>query len=326
MDKHPRLAWFLALGISVCLLAFVAYDQSYWWVNDPSYAFGFLVPVFCFYISHERWPLVSRLLDLAQAPGAPRVKGLRGLILAAGAFGFLAFGGAGLVLGSLIRADNPLAITSSTFLITLGSLLIVFGLLYLCIPLSQTATEPKQFGRDSRLRVLGPLVLPCAIWMISARMPGVFEERLSLFLQDKVVGFVAFVFDVSNATLIREGNVLLLPTGRVGVAEACSGIRSLMGCLFSGLLLGAFYFHTWTPKILLLLGSVLLAFLMNLARSLLLTFLAYRHGASSIDGLVHTLTGYGVLVLTVLGLLLMVGFMKGLGRLEFGLSRKRDPV
>jgi hypothetical protein len=59
------------------------------------------------------------------------------------------------------------------------------------------------------------------------------------------VGFVSLVFDLAGATLIREGNVLVLPTGRVGVAEACSGIRSLTGCLFSGALLGAAFFRSF---------------------------------------------------------------------------------
>jgi len=297
-------------------LAYVAYDQSHWWASESEYAFGFLTPVFCFYITYERWPLVNRSLDAAQAPDAPRVQGLRGFLVAAGALALLGIGSVGVTLGSLMRADSSVAEPSSTFTITLGSIFAIFGLLFICVPAPQAGSTARSLGRDSRLSVLKHLVFPIGIWLLSARLLHVVEGRLSLFLQGKVVGFVSIVFDLAGATLIREGNVLLLPTGRVGVAEACSGIRSLTGCLFSGAFLGAAFFRGFAPKVFLLLAAVLLAFLTNLARNLFLTFWAYRHGPSAIHGWVHDATGYAVLGLTTLGLLLMVGIMKRAGSID----------
>ena len=320
MSRHPRLPWLLALGLSAGLLALVAYDQSYWWASEPDYAFGFLTPAFCFYIAYQRWPLVKRSLDAAQAPDAPRLQGLRGFVVAAGAVALLGIGCAGIVVGSLMRAGSSAAFPAPVFTVTLGSILAIFGLLFVCIPAQQAGPATWSLRRDARLKVLSLFLFPIGIWIVSARPPGVVEQRLTLFLQQKVVGFVSLVFDLAGATFIREGNVLLLPTGRVGVAEACSGMRSLTGCLFSGAFLGAAFLRGFAPKVFLLLAAALLAFLTNLARNLFLTFWAYRHGPSAIHGWVHDLTGYSVLGLTTLGLLLMVGMVKRAGHIGVDLS------
>ena len=42
--------------------------------------------------------------------------------------------------------------------------------------------------------------------------------------------------------MVQQSNTLLLPTGRVGVEDACSGIRSILGCLFAGTFLSAIFF------------------------------------------------------------------------------------
>ena len=49
------------------------------------------------------------------------------------------------------------------------------------------------------------------------------------------------VRDYLFITDVVQGNVLALPTGNVGVEDACSGIRSLTGCLFAGSFLAAVF-------------------------------------------------------------------------------------
>jgi exosortase len=137
-------------------------------------------------------------------------------------------------------------------------------------------------------------------------MVSVVENQLSLFLLRKVVTVVSFVFDVLGMPVEQEGNVLLLPTGRVGVAEACSGIRSLTGCLFAGSFLAAMFLDRLWKKIALVGVSLVLAFLTNLFRSLFLTAWAYHYGPEAIEGTVHDAAGYAVLGLTLVGLLCLL--------------------
>jgi exosortase/archaeosortase family protein len=129
----------------------------------------------------------------------------------------------------------------------------------------------------------------------------------------------------------------------VGVADACSGIRSLTACLFAGSFLAAVFLDRFWKKILLLSMSAVLAFCMNVVRSLFLTSWAYKYGSDALDAdfwgnteylrlkdaagqlvtakytaghaipnpafhlfTVHDFAGYSVLLLTLAGLLLLL--------------------
>lgn len=159
---------------------------------------------------------------------------------------------------------------------------------------------------DGRYRVAALFIFPVLVWLISAPLVSAVESQVSLFLLRKVVTVVAFVFDMLGFPLEQQGNVLLLPKGPVGVADACSGIRSLTACLFAGSFLGATFFTQTWKKVTLVVAAMIFAFVMNLVRSLFLTGWAYAYGPGAINGTVHDTAGYAVLGLTCVGLLLLV--------------------
>jgi exosortase len=128
------------------------------------------------------------------------------------------------------------------------------------------------------------------------------ETAVSLFLLRKVVTVVFTLFSVLGYPLVQEGNVLVLPHGRVGVAEACSGIRSLTACLFAGSFLAAVFLDKLWKKVLLVSAALVMAFFTNLLRSLFLTAWAYAYGSEAIEGKLHDFTGFAVLGLTSVGL------------------------
>ena len=132
------------------------------------------------------------------------------------------------------------------------------------------------------------------------------ERRLSLFLLMKVTSVVFFTFDLLGLQIEQQGNVLVLPTGSVGVAEACSGIRSLTACLFAGSFLASVFLDKLWKKITLVAMAMMFAVLTNLLRSLFLTSWAYNYGPEAIEGNVHDIAGYAVLGLTVAGLLCLL--------------------
>jgi exosortase len=161
--------------------------------------------------------------------------------------------------------------------------------------------------------------------MLSAPLVTAVENAMSLFLLRKVVVVVFTIFGLLGYPLVQQGNVLVLPHGEVGVAEACSGIRSLTGCLFAGSFLGAVFLDRLWKKILLGLSALVLAFLTNLMRSLFLTGWAYAHGSDSIEGTLHDATGWAVLGLTSVGLFcLMPLFSSETWRRWAGLVPSRD--
>jgi exosortase/archaeosortase family protein len=313
-----------ALVLSAGFMAFTAWDQSHWWRLKEDYAFGWLVPFFVAYVVSERWPAIiaaakGRAVQTSRSfsAGAPAavIRGLVGCALAGGAALFL--------FGALYRAaagpsyPGTLAVALGTGAVTLSLIALATGR---AEPVDAAAGADAGGGK---LRVVGLFVFPALVWLVSAPMVSVVENALSLFLLGKVTSAVFLVFETLGLPIEQQGNVLVLPTGQVGVAEACSGIRSLMGCLFAGAFLGAICFNRLWKKIALLVAAMAFAFFTNVLRSLFLTAWAYRYGPAAIEGRVHDLAGYGVLAMTAGGLLVLVPLLNLRLKFESGPARPR---
>ena len=306
-----------ALALAGGFMAFTAWDQSHWWRVKEDYSFGWLVPVFVAYVGYDRWPQIcARLREAESGPASVAwvrhiLNTLAGLGLIGGALFFL--------LGSFYRAGAG-ASQPGTFAITVGMAAIVLPLIFFNVPTGSGvgAVAPngpealagerphRAFFADRRFRVAALFIFPVLVWLISAPLVSAVESEVSLFLLRRVVTVVAFVFDMLGFPLEQQGNVLVLPKGSVGVADACSGIRSLTACLFAGSFLGATFFTETWKKVTLVAASMVFAFVMNLARSLFLTGWAYAYGPDAINGTVHDAAGYAVLGLTCVGLLALV--------------------
>jgi len=313
-----RFAFILAVGF----MLFIIWDQWHWWNTREDYSFGFLVPMFVGYIIFDRWPRIVELVTGKRVGGeegdtpleviAARLPGPLEILLKAGAIALMIAGLLVFFFGAFYRAgagpSNP------------GSLFIALGFGMMLLPMVFLYTPPGLVGvsampanafqalrKDRRLQVAGLFLFVAFIWIISAPLISVVENRLNLFLLGKVTYVVFFVFDMGGFPLEQQGNVLHLPNGsQVGVAEACSGIRSLTACLFAGSFLGAAFLPKLWKKVALIMAALCLAVFTNLLRSLFLTTWAYNFGAEAIEGFVHDAAGYAVLGLTCIGLICLL--------------------
>lgn len=325
------------LLLSIGFGAFVTWDQWYWWGRREDYSFGYLVPIFVAVVVWDRWPRIISLFGMGtsstqSAEGEELVKEgkeiplsfdwavsklypLMKWVIPIGFYGGLILGLAIFGLGAFYRAGAGPSHPGSLF-IAVGAGMVVFALIYINQP-DSTASWKAQIGEslppqavlNRRLSITVLFWFPCFIWIISAPLVSFIENALSLFLLNKVITVVFFVFEMGGYALEQEGNTLILPTGRVGVEDACSGIRSLMGCLFAGTFLGAMFFRSTTKKILLVAFAMGFAVITNLLRSIFLTAWAYTHGPHAISGFVHDAAGYFVLGLTSVMLLVMIPIM-----------------
>ena len=293
-----------ALALAAGFLGFVAWDQSHWWRVKEDYSFGWLVPVFVGFVIHDRWPKIIAALAACGADGSARAGGWQKWLLRILVGASLLFGALMFLLGSFYRAGAGTS-QPGTLAITMGAIAILLPLIFLNAPDANTTTTGGAF-EDARVRVTALFLFPVLVWLVSAPMVSAVETQLNLALLHYIVTVVAFVFDVLGLPLEQQGNVLALPTGNVGVEDACSGIRSLTGCLFAGSFLAAVFLEQLWKKIALVGSALVLALFTNLLRSLFLTGWAYRYGPRAIEGTVHDAAGYGVLGLTVVGLLCLL--------------------
>lgn len=296
-----------ALGVGLAYVVFLTVDQSHWWRLKPDYAFGWLVPVFVVFLVSERWP---RLQEIVRSAGYSQLPGWLRKIVSSAAAAVLASGLILFILGAIYRAGSG-STQPGSLILACGHAGVLLGMIYFSVLPGSLAGPPpfslRQALRcDAQLRAAALFVSPAFIWILSAPLLTAVENAISIALLQKVVAVVFTTFSVLGYPLVQEGNVLVLPRGTVGVAEACSGIRSLTGCLFAGSFLAALCFHRFWQKFALVAAALGLAFFTNLLRSLFLTAWAYAYGSEAIEGSLHDVTGYAVLGLTVLFLLLLI--------------------
>ena len=317
LPQPTRWAAFALLG----LVLFLIWDQHFWWKLRDEYAFGFIVPLFVAYILFERWPKLANGLigapdanKTGQEPGESS-SALTGilekflviisiLMVAGGLFTFFA--------GALYRAMEGSNLITSTF-VAFGFANIVLGGAFLYSG-KRADNTPVPLGERWHLALI--FLFPAIIWMLSVPMFNAVEKTISTFLMNKVAIIVYHSFDLLGFAVVREGSILKLPLGDVGVEDACSGIRSLTACLFAGSFLGSVYFDKLWKKVFLVGTAMLFAFINNIFRSLFLTAYAYAKGPTGLDthviiwgqdlGNVHDFTGWVVLGLTVVCLLILV--------------------
>lgn len=310
LSRSQIAAAFIMLGFAALMI----WDQIFWWANNEDYSFGFLVPFFVGYVLYHRWPVIRSYLFTGAAPDqdpAPQnaPAGFTGVLewLAAGAFlGSMALFAVGMLIRLATGPQNPATLAvAMSFCAMLLSVVFIF---------TKETVDGKPMSLKARFSVTLLFVFPALIWMLSAPMLSVLDNKLRVLLMNKVTVIVFGVFDFLGYELERQGNVLILPEGSVGVEEACSGIRSLTGCLFVGAFFGAVFMHKFWKKLLMIFLGMSFAVMMNLIRSMFLTIWSYHFGSNAIDaewslpiigniGTVHDVTGISIMILTGVGLM-----------------------
>ncbi len=148
------------------------------------------------------------------------------------------------------------------------------------------------------------LVFPVAYLAFMVPLPESVLVPLILELQLWVSSTAVALLHAGGVTILREGNVMELPTGQqLFVAEACSGITSLVTLIPLAVALAYFAHRRLSPRWVIVLAAVPLALFFNLLR-VLGTVLAVVNGAGDAvtSGPLHDFAGLGTFALACLAL------------------------
>lgn len=107
--------------------------------------------------------------------------------------------------------------------------------------------------------------------------------------------------------VLREGNIIVLPSMSLEVAEACSGIRSLLSLLTLSVIYGYFTERRVWVRVVLALSAIPLAVAANALRVLGTGVLAQYWGPPAAEGFFHEFSG-GMIFLVSVGGLIAVHF------------------
>lgn len=159
------------------------------------------------------------------------------------------------------------------------------------------------------------------LWFFSLPVPPGTYSELTLTMQLWVSDRVLEALHLLGIPAVQNGNIIELARTTVGVEEACSGVRSLLSCIYAGFFFSAAFVRRWISRSVLIILAPLLAIGMNFIRSLTLTLLA--NAGIDIEGTWHDMTGFAILGVTAL-MLWVLAF--GLEKLEGSPSTPPAPI
>jgi exosortase len=149
------------------------------------------------------------------------------------------------------------------------------------------------------------LAFPILFLLLMIPLPAVVFNQLAFPLQlfASRVGETAIA--LAGIPVLREGNVLHVPAATLEVAEACSGIRSLVSLVMLAIVLGYFTGQGTRGRTLLALAAVPIAIIANAARVAGTGLSAEWIGPEAAQGFFHTFSGWLMFVVAFAGLLIL---------------------
>ncbi|MBL9138389.1 MAG: exosortase/archaeosortase family protein [Verrucomicrobiales bacterium] len=256
----------------ILILGWWLADLSHHWSALPEFQHGWLVVPLAGFLVWERWAALPSP-TVAAHPWRP-------VWLAAVSMPLV-------VVAELYQYAVARSVASS-FALSIGCAGFLLSLLWLL-----------NGGAVARL-----LVFPVLFLFVAVPIPKLIWNPVVFGLQGLIAVLNVETLNLLGIPAARSGNLIVLPGGVVGVDEACSGIRSLQSAIMAALFIADLTLRRTGVKLFFLAAGVGLAVAGNFGRSLYLSLTAARHGVDAVGG-VHDAAGWGVLVFTAAGLVLL---------------------
>jgi exosortase len=140
------------------------------------------------------------------------------------------------------------------------------------------------------------LVFPLAFLLLMIPIPAIIFNQIAFPLQLLASRFGETAMGLASVPVLREGNVLILANTTLEVAEACSGIRSLVSLLTLAIVLGYFSDSRAWVRTLVAASSVPVAVITNGLRVAGTGIAAHEFGPEAAQGFFHEFSGWIVFV------------------------------
>ncbi len=165
------------------------------------------------------------------------------------------------------------------------------------------------------------LAFPIAFLLLMIPIPAIILNQIAFPLQLFASRVGETAISAANIPVLREGNVLVLANTTLEVAEACSGIRSLVSLITLGIIYGYFSdSRTWVRGVIVL-STIPIAILANGARVAGTGMAAHWIGPQAAEGFFHEFSGWA---LFVVAFVMMLTIMKII--LRFAPAPRSRPV
>jgi len=144
------------------------------------------------------------------------------------------------------------------------------------------------------------LAFPVLFLGLAVPVPAIILNTVSFPLQLFAARVAEQVLYLLSIPVFREGNVIHLSYTTLEVAEACSGIRSLVSLITLAIIFAYLFQRSWAARLLLAASAIPIAVVTNAARVAGTGILAQIFGEQAAQGFYHLFSGWLVFVVAFL--------------------------
>jgi exosortase len=259
-----------SIALALCFVAGFA-SLAHLWSNNEFYAHAYAIPFVVAYFVYESRRDVAAALRRLRPP----------------VFGSFVVLGVGFVLAAAVIGD-------AGFLAGIGIPVLLGATLY-------------AVGGSALLR---SLLLPLAFLALMVPPPGFLQDsllvELKLLVTDAAVGLLQF----GGASVLAEGNQIVLPAGTLFVADACSGLTSIVTMLPISCIVAYFMSRGIWRRAVVVASVAPLAMAANIVRVTVTAIVASRFGIEYAQGSLHESFGLATYVIGTLALIAVARVMR----------------
>jgi exosortase len=160
------------------------------------------------------------------------------------------------------------------------------------------------------------LIFPWAFLFLMVPLPTLVLNEVTFPLQFLASGLASSLLALVGVPVLREGNVIQLPTMSLEVVAACSGIRSLVSLLTLAVIYGYLMESSAFIRVSLALGAVPIAIAANSLRVMGTGLLGLYWGPDKAEGFFHAFSGWVIFILALGMLFALHRVLRFLGQLH----------
>jgi exosortase len=153
------------------------------------------------------------------------------------------------------------------------------------------------------------LAFPIGFLFLMIPIPAIIFNQIAFPLQMFASRVGEWAISAVGIPVLREGNVLILAHTTLEVAEACSGIRSLVSLITLGIVYGYFMDQRSWVRVLIVASAIPVAILANGARVAGTGMAAHWIGKEAAEGFFHEFSGWIVFLFAFVMILAIQKFI-----------------
>jgi exosortase len=160
------------------------------------------------------------------------------------------------------------------------------------------------------------ILFPWLFLLLMIPIPVIVFSQITFPLQILASDLATLMLRSVGIPVLREGNIIIIPAMPLEVAEACSGIRSLLSLTTLSIIYGYLMERSVSIRVILALAAIPIAVVANSLRIVGTGLVVQYWDPDKAEGFFHAFSGWLIFVVSVIMIFLLHGSLRTIWRQE----------